>query len=172
MKKQISKYEQQANEFAAKYNLTMRAVYLGHYARFSDYVTAVFRVTLERPNKKPFCFDFSTSINDSYVYRELGKATLYPGLPPRIDYNKWFANGRKMSIKQYDITERKTPPTLYDVLACLTKYDPETFEDFCSEYGYDTDSRKAYDTFQAVDKEWHEVKRLFSDCLDELAEIN
>lgn len=34
-------------------------------------------------------------------------------------------------------------PTMYDVLTCLTKYDPDTFEDFCSEFGYDTDSRRA-----------------------------
>ena len=26
-------------------------------------------------------------------------------------------------------------PDMYDVLACLTKYDPETFEFFCSNYG-------------------------------------
>ena len=38
-------------------------------------------------------------------------------------------------------------------------------------YLYDT-HREAYDTFLAVDKEWHEVKRMFSDCLEELREIN
>ncbi len=30
-------------------------------------------------------------------------------------------------------------PTAYDILACLTKYEVGTFDDFCSNFGYDTD---------------------------------
>jgi len=67
---------------------------------------------------------------------------------------------------------RNTPPTAYDILACLTKYDPETFENFCANYGYDTDSRKAEKVYKAVLKEWEGVNRLFSDVLEQLAEIN
>ena len=63
-------------------------------------------------------------------------------------------------------------PEMYDILSCLQKYDPETFEFFCSNYGYDEDSRKAYKTYNAVCKEWAAVERLFSDCLEELQEIN
>ena len=62
-------------------------------------------------------------------------------------------------------------PTAYDILACLTKYDPGTFEDFSSDYGYDEDSRKAESTYKAVCKEWRNVERVFGDCLDELREI-
>lgn len=69
------------------------------------------------------------------------------------------------------INDGTKEPTLYDVLTCLTKYDPETFENFCSEYGYDTDSRSAERTYKAVCKEWAAVERLFSDCLEELQEI-
>ncbi len=65
-------------------------------------------------------------------------------------------------------------PSLYDILACLTKCDPESFEYFCSEFGYDTDSRTAEKTYKAVVKEWEAVNRLFpeTDVLDELREIN
>jgi hypothetical protein len=63
-------------------------------------------------------------------------------------------------------------PTLYDVFACFTKYDPETFENFCNEYGYDNDSRAAERIYKAVYKKWNAVNRLFSDCLDQLREIN
>lgn len=62
-------------------------------------------------------------------------------------------------------------PTMYDVLASLTNYDPESFEDFCGNYGYDENSRKAEKIYKAVVKEWENVERLFSDCLDELREI-
>lgn len=66
-----------------------------------------------------------------------------------------------------------TPPTAYDVLACLTKYPVYSFEDFCSEYGYDTDSRKAYKTYKAVKREWENVDKLFtSEEIELLQEIN
>lgn len=167
----MSEYTKQAETFAVKYNVTMTPIYKGHYARFFDHVTAVYSVTLERPGKKPYMFDFSTSINDSWEYRDINGRHEWKytkGLPPKMDYKKFFANN--CQTKQ-DVRQRKTPPTLYDVLACLTKYDPETFEIFCSDYGYDEDSRKALETFNLIDKEWHEVKRMFSDCLDELQEI-
>lgn len=65
-----------------------------------------------------------------------------------------------------------TPPSAYDVLACLTKYDVGSFDNFCSEFGYDTDSRKAYKTYKAVLKEWKNVELLFtSEQLELLQEI-
>lgn len=65
-----------------------------------------------------------------------------------------------------------TMPRSYDILACLTKYDTGTFGNFCSEFGYDEDSRKAEKIYKAVLKEWAGVQRVFGDVLDELAEIN
>lgn len=66
-------------------------------------------------------------------------------------------------------------PSPYSVLACLTKYDPGTFEDFASEYGYDLDSYKArVNIYPAVCKEWENVKRLFDTndgALEALQEI-
>ena len=63
-------------------------------------------------------------------------------------------------------------PKMYSILSCLTKYDPETFEDFCANFGYDEDSRTAERTYKAVCKEFAAVERLFGDILEELAEIN
>ena len=62
-------------------------------------------------------------------------------------------------------------PTLYDVLTCLQKYDCGDFENFCSEFGYDTDSRKAERIYKDVCKEFKAVERLFSDIIEELQEI-
>jgi len=40
-------------------------------------------------------------------------------------------------------------PNAYDVLACLDTYaDGESFNDFCSDYGYETDSIKAKKNLQ------------------------
>ncbi len=64
-------------------------------------------------------------------------------------------------------------PTPYDFLSCITKYNPYTFEDFCGEYGYDTDSRKTEKTYKAVVKEWEKVSDLYtSEEIEKLQEIN
>jgi len=64
------------------------------------------------------------------------------------------------------------PPTCYDVLSCITKYDLGSFENFCNEFGYDTDSRKAEKTYKAVVKEYEKVCNFFSEQeIEELQEI-
>lgn len=62
-------------------------------------------------------------------------------------------------------------PTMYDILTCLEKYESIDFEDFCSNYGYDTDSIKSLKTYKAVDREYKAVNRLFNDIMKELQEI-
>jgi hypothetical protein len=54
-------------------------------------------------------------------------------------------------------------PTAYDVLACIEKHPVYDFADFCSDYGYDEDSRKAFKTYKAVKREWENVAILFND---------
>jgi hypothetical protein len=68
-------------------------------------------------------------------------------------------------------TAKNEIPTAYDVLACIQKYDVGNFEDFCADFGYDTDSRKAKKTYHAVLKEFQNVNYLFSDVIEKLQEI-
>lgn len=64
-------------------------------------------------------------------------------------------------------------PSAYSILACLIKNDPGDFENFCGEYGYDSDSRKAYTTYENVNEEWEGIKGLFTDEeIEQLSEIN
>ena len=64
-------------------------------------------------------------------------------------------------------------PNEYDLLACLDPDIPDTFEDFCWEFGYDTDSIKALETFEACKKQAQDLKRIFTDSqLEALSEIN
>jgi len=63
-------------------------------------------------------------------------------------------------------------PTMYDVLTCLQKYDVGSFEEFCANFGYSTDSITAHKTYKAVCKEYAAMKRLFTnDELEQLQEI-
>lgn len=90
-------------------------------------------------------------------------------------YSVTFRRGNKRFSLKFgqSIANQGAPPTAYDVLACIQKYDPGTFENFCSEFGYDTDSRKAEKIYKAVCKEWQKVSTFFtSNEIEELQEIN
>jgi hypothetical protein len=56
-----------------------------------------------------------------------------------------------------------TPPTLYDVLTGLKSDATEgrTFAEWCGDYGYDTDSRKAMTTYLACQESETASRRLF-----------
>jgi hypothetical protein len=62
-------------------------------------------------------------------------------------------------------------PTAYEILACVTKYEPGTFEDFCGGYGYNNDSIKDNKVYKAVVKEYKNIYKLFSDNIDALQAI-
>jgi hypothetical protein len=62
----------------------------------------------------------------------------------------------------------------YSVLASISSdaYCPDTFEDFCSEYGYDQDSRKAFSTFKKVSQFADKIKAFFTkEEIEALSEI-
>jgi len=63
-------------------------------------------------------------------------------------------------------------PTEYDLLTCIQKYDVGSFRDFCGDFGYDEDSRKAYRTYLLVCAEYGKVINFFtSEELEQLQEI-
>ncbi len=83
-------------------------------------------------------------------------------------------NGKQMTIhfgQSYINTELGNPPAYYDILACLTKEDPGTFDDFCDCYGYDRDEKHTKKTYKLCEREWQKVNNLFFDVIDELREI-
>ena len=84
--------------------------------------------------------------------------------------NKSFSLNFGQSI---NATLKGEHPTNYDILSCLQKYDVGSFDDFCSEFGYDEDSRKAEKTYNAVCKEYDNVCKIWSDDeIELLQEIN
>jgi hypothetical protein len=96
----------------------------------------------------------------SGVYRWVFKCRLSVGKKSyTFDFGQSIANGGE-------------EPNLYDILSCLEKYGYEDFEDFCSNLGYDSDSRTAEKTFKAVQREYTAICRLFtSEQIEELREI-
>jgi hypothetical protein len=63
----------------------------------------------------------------------------------------------------------------YSVLACISgdAYTPETFADFCGEYGYESDSIKALQTFRRCSAFAKRLRAFFTEAeLEQLQEIN
>ena len=63
----------------------------------------------------------------------------------------------------------------YSVLACISgdAYTPETFADFCAEYGYEEDSIKALQTFRRCSAFAKRLRAFFTEAeLEQLQEIN
>lgn len=85
---------------------------------------------------------------------------------------RFSRNGKQWTLDFYQSrSEGENEPSIYDVLACVQKCDPGNFEQFCWEYGYNSDSRKAERIYEAVVDEYENVVRLFGDVMDELCEI-
>ena len=103
--------------------------------------------------------DYANSINSLYVGED--------SYPKKLG----FTIKNQKLIKEEILNARK-PPTAYDVLACVTKYPPVSFSTFCSEYGYDTDSRKALKIWEEDMLEYENINRLFSGFMTDLKELS
>lgn len=175
--KTIDNYEKQAQDFLDKTSATLTVEY-SHTGKHFDSDTEerdIYNCTLKRGGRS-YKFTFGQSIANSGFYYTKGKRKINidrkhldrKDLVSFIKRTDWdFLNNGKS-----DIIHKPKKPTVYDILACLTKYDPETFEDFCRALGYDTDSRSAKKTYKAVVKEYLNVCKLFTDEeIEDLQEI-
>lgn len=176
-----SEYEQQAEAFLKATNTEFKCEFLKHGKHFVDdkETRDIYRITLTR-GKRSYTFNFGQSIACSgfkvYVTntgKQMNNLSALSGLV--------YCKNRKEAkiLVQNKITltgltvEDREQPTVYDVLSCLTKSDPDTFENFCSEYGYDEDSRTAEKIYNAVLDEWKNVCALFTDEeIEQLQEIS
>ena len=170
----MSQYTEQAEQFLKTHNLEFRAVLVG-----SDCPTFCQDAEKDIDMDKLDTFPRRTHIHGKHYRCTIsGKERGHVSFDFWNSYadceHEWYARNRfnaHFSLNKY---RGKPVPKIsaYDLLACLTKYDPGTFENFCSDFGYDTDSRKAESTYHAVQKEYQKVSRFFTDAeLVELQEI-
>jgi hypothetical protein len=147
----MSEYTKQAEKFMQETATTMNVTFLRYAPYFDNEKDSrdIYHIKLQR-NNKDMEFDFGQSIANS--------------LPPLKPFEKPV--GRRKRI----------PPTAYDILACLTKYEPEKdVWEFANEFGYEIKNREDFNrvdrTHMAVIKEYRNVMRLFGDVIDRLREI-
>lgn len=177
-------YEQQAQDFLTSTGASIDITYLKndfHFVGDKD-KRDIYTVTIKRGNRK-FTFNFGQSLNKSGFYYTVGRRkTELDRKYLAKDYFKGKSLGLIGTIKMSDHSfspqcesdkiHYPETPTAYDVLACLQKYDVGTFEDFCGEFGYYTDSKTAEKTYKAVINEYTSVCKLFTDAeIEQLQEI-
>lgn len=172
-----SEYEIQAETFLSETDTKMEITFLKNDFHFAGDKEKrdIYVVTLTR-GARSFSFNFGNSLNNSGFYYTKGRQKItisreylnYPNLAviiKRKDYD-FLNNGGS------DTIHKPIAPTPYNILASLTKYDPGTFECFCSEFGYDKDSKTAEKTYKAVVNEYKSLCILFPDSeMEKLALI-
>lgn len=153
----MNEYIKQATEFLQKTHAKMKIEYVGLAVNKEwkeKEKRCLYEITLTSP-RGSMTFDFWDSIRNTEIRTMAFDAY-------NVQANKELAAKKKAAV-----------PSAYDVLACLQKYDPGTFEDFCSDCGYDEDSRAAERIYFAVQKEYTQLARLFTpEQMEELAEID
>jgi hypothetical protein len=177
-------YKKQANDFLTKTGVTFNAEFLKndfHFPGDKD-KRDIYKITLTRGTRS-YSFDFGQSIVNSgfrlYLAGHRNSINIEVPEDKRNYYlDKKNSYGLGLLCAKFGYCARSDKfsypviPNSYDVLTCLTKYDPCTFEDFCSAFGYDTDSRTAEKTYNAVKDEYLNLCALFtSDELEEMQEI-
>lgn len=119
-----------------------------------------YAVTISREGKKPYTFDFWSSINDTYK--------------SEVAFIAEDPNMRKVDMVR--VKKSAIKPSEYGILACLSSNvgaHDWTFQEFCDSFGYDSDSRRAEKVYNAVCDQSRALARLFSEEeLDKLSEIN
>ena len=177
----MSEYLKKASDFLQKTNTELTITFLKHGKHFVDDKDNrdIYEIVIKRGGRK-YKFNFGQSINES------GEYVLLEHLRNKIicskDLNdKWsFTKDEYKKIQYPSLTaviknKNYKKPCVYSILSCLTKYNPGTFEDFCNEFGYDIDSRKAFVTYEyeAIKDEYSNLAMLFNEIeMEELQEID
>ncbi len=172
-------YEKQALDFLTKTGCKMTITFKETRKYFPDDKEArdVYEIEIVRGSRK-WNFEFGNSIADSEFVAVYGKCRYKIPSEMRTKNNSEITRYVKYNLQygfgtvKSDHIKRPVPPSEYSVLACITKWDPGSFDDFCSEYGYDSDSKTADRVYAAVKEEWLNVCRIWNDSeIEELCEI-
>ena len=168
----MNEYLEQAKNFLNKANAKCEIVY-GGISRNENWKEKEKRnwydVTITTP-KGTMNFVFWDSIHNTEISMMTLEQYVEKKLRRRLE-DMSYADKKKAEVKLQKLKD-EAKPNAYDVLACLQKYDVGTFEDFCSEFGYDEGSRTAERIYIAVIKEYKDLTRIFTEeQMEELCEI-
>jgi hypothetical protein len=158
----MNNYQKQALEFLENTNSQMKIEYLKNDYHFQGDKEKrdIYKITLKRGNRE-YVFNFGQSLINSLKYQDdLKKESTYTPNGKRLTGN--YSVTEKY-IKEFCKPIKGEKPTEYEILASLTKNNPGTLEDFCNEYGYNDDSKKAESIYNAVKEEYFSIATLYNE---------
>ena len=166
--------EKAVNKLLTENNITFEVFIVGELVQGTDngsWLHDAYKVVFTKANKS-HSFDYKQGIG-----HRVNK------MPMKSENNKPLKQAQKLCNDKILFNKNQPAwnqkqwlvlPTAASVLYSLlldSSACNEGFADWCSTYGYDEDSRKAYKTYLAVKKEYKAVYTLFNDCMEELQEI-
>ena len=167
-----NEYTEQAEKFLKDAYATMKIDFQGraiNTAWKEKQLRNLYAVTITTP-RGSYTFDFWDSLYNTEMTQMTVEQYTLKHFRKHYEYMTYFEQGKvhtELARKQ-----KEARPCCYDVLACLTKYDPGTFENFCAEYGYNEDSRTAERVYVAAQNEFANLKRIFDpEQLEAMREI-
>lgn len=175
MNEYTKQYIKQANDFLKKANATIKIDFVGlavnnDWEEQKNQKRNLYEITLTSP-RGVMIFDFWDSIYNTDITRKT--LAEYAEKRYKMQFNFLTYAQKLAAKKELEAKKAEATPNAYDILACLTKYDPGTFKNFCCEFGYNEDSRTAEKIYFAVQEEYTQLTRLFTaEQMEELQEIN
>lgn len=163
-----NKYLNQAVDFLTKTNSTIKIEYSKTDLYFPDDKCPrdIYNITISRGTRK-YTFTFGNSIAKSKRYIYIENKNEEFGLNGYNIKGRSSCNNTTWLIANCKLVSG-IPPNEYDILTGIEKYEYESFEDFCNELGYDTDSKKAEKIYNAVKEQYLNITRLYNDWEMEL----
>lgn len=142
-----SKYNEAAAEFLhyTQAKISKEFKKIGKHFEGDKNDRPIYLITISKGERK-YSFNFGESINHLQENKQKIKV--------------W---GGAFFKKHLDELLAKNPPSDYSILAALEKHDVGSFENFCSEFGYEQDSRKAEKIYNSVKNEFKSLQIIFTD---------
>ena len=139
--------DQQVNKYLQSIGVAVSTVGRGETKR-NDWICDAWSVCFAR-NSKAETFDYFTGTGHRKVIRGLN-ATKYP--------NAKFTKG----YWQVSIAQKPEPAGVINSILLDSSDCDESFNDWCSNFEYDTDSRKALETYLECQNNYNRFRKIFT----------
>ena len=172
----MNEYVKQAKDFLKSCNATMEIKYVGDETpNWDDRPHRTYDCTIKTPRGEMFVHfhdsRYNTELHMFKTVQEYAqkRRRIYDLQPYTTFYNK--------IAKEFKEKKAEAVPTEYDILACIQKYDIGSMDDFFAEFGFEIkctqDMTNFINTYNAVVKEYNDVRRCFTEeQIEQLCEIN
>lgn len=169
----MSEYVKQAKDFLESCNATMEIKYAGlEKPNWDNQPHRTYDCTIKTP-RGTMMVHFYDSLHNTELFMDFKD---YYEKKYHMQYGSLRPQELIKFQKELKALREKAIPTEYDILACLTKYDVGSMDDFMDEFGYEIkctqDMTNFINTYNAVVKEYNDIRRCFTEeQIEQMCEI-